>query len=262
MELLKKLFTAEMIRKGEGDKKGMYLFVISDGKKDRHGESINPNGWDFTEFNENPVALIGHDYRQLPVGKWLPPYVENGEVLAWLDLAGTERGEEARTLIEGGYLKTVSVGFGIGRWGGSGEEYDIMESKLYEVSLVSIPANTRARRVKDASALEAFEKLDKAIEKEGIEKPVTIKQSELKNLIAETVKEALAGVKVVEEKIVEKEVKVYIAKDELTPEAKTILMHIAKQADKSAKKNDFVHNFIKSLTKDATVTGEQEGGEK
>lgn len=263
MNIQKKTCSGDVV-KGAGEKLGLYLFVISDGLKDRHGESINPDGWDFKEFNENPVALVGHDYGTLPIGKWLPPFVENGQVKAYLDLADTDRAEEARKLIEGGFLKTVSVGFAIEKMASDGDEYDIMAQKLYEVSLVSIPANSRAQRVKDVEALKSFEVLDEAMEQEKvkeveeIEEQITLKQvmTALVELKAEI--EALKQNKIVEEKVVEKVVTVN--GDPVNKHATTLLLEIAKQNKKVSTKQDHISALLNALNQNVKTS--EEGGEK
>jgi HK97 family phage prohead protease len=254
MEPLKKKILSAQVTKGEGDKKGLFQFIISDGLLDRHYESINPEGWDFSEFNANPVALVGHDYGQLPVGKWLPPVVQEGAVLAYLDLADTDRGNEARYLIENDFLKTVSVGFRVEQYGGNGDSHTIMKQKLYEVSLVSIPANTRAERVKDARALEVLAKMDKEMEKK--EDVVMVDIKIIKDIIVEALKEVINGVKVIEEKTVEKIV--YMDGKPLSNPAMMMIFELKKQHDKIEKKQDRASQLLKSLL---NIKNSTEGGD-
>ena len=46
-----------------------YRFVISTDDEDRDGDIVKQDGWDFNEFNQNPIALLQHDHKQ-PVGRW------------------------------------------------------------------------------------------------------------------------------------------------------------------------------------------------
>lgn len=56
--------------------------------------------------------------------------------------ANTQRGREAKLLVEGGFVDTVSIGFAVFDY--DNENGIIKESELYEGSLVSVPANPLA----------------------------------------------------------------------------------------------------------------------
>jgi HK97 family phage prohead protease/HK97 family phage major capsid protein len=122
-------------------------FVISDGSLDRHGTRINPRGWDFSNFNRNPIALFGHN-SDYPIGRWDPPRLVGDKVMAKLRMAakGTSaRIDELIGLVEQGVLRAASVGFSvleIGKAGKTGFDYEKQE--LHEISLVSVGSNTNA----------------------------------------------------------------------------------------------------------------------
>jgi HK97 family phage major capsid protein/HK97 family phage prohead protease len=122
-------------------------FVISDGSLDRHGTRINPNGWDLTSFNRNPIALFGHR-GEFPIGRWENVRVEGGRLMGRLVLAakGTSaRIDELISLAEQGILRAVSVGFSVLEAGIRGKSaYDYMRQDLHEVSLVAVGSNPNA----------------------------------------------------------------------------------------------------------------------
>lgn len=48
---------------------GTFKTVITSEVVDRDGEIIRLAGWDFENYNKNPVVLWGHRYWDLPVAK-------------------------------------------------------------------------------------------------------------------------------------------------------------------------------------------------
>jgi HK97 family phage prohead protease len=132
-------------------------FVMSDGQVDRMGDVIEPAGWQLDEFNANPVALFGHDARQV-IGKWEQVRVEKGQLRGRLVLGKddprTPEINKVRALVEQGFLRAVSVGFSPiekqplddkadKHWG----PFRFLKSRLLECSLVAVPANPRALAV-------------------------------------------------------------------------------------------------------------------
>lgn len=142
------------IRKATADGGRGRTFVLSDATRDRHGDIVDPAGWDLKWFKKNPVALFGHDNRFV-IGKWAEPRVEGGKLMA--DLVPATRGTSARidellSLIDQDMLRAVSVGF-IPK---KSEPLDpdkpyagvrFLQQELLECSLVSIPSNPAALQV-------------------------------------------------------------------------------------------------------------------
>lgn len=264
-----KLFSPA-ICKGVIDKEKQIVHVItSTGVIDRHGDSVNPSGWKLQNFNDNPVVLVAHDYWTLPVGKVIKSWVEDNALHQHIQLAKTEEGKKVFYLVEGGFLNTVSAGFIVTKWGVSGEdEYTIMEQELLEVSFVAVPANPEALVQNDVK--DEFKYLYKSLETKGTQKVITMSEQELRSAISEEIEKVLGvekiieaiekliqGVKITEEKTVEKIV--YVKGIPLSENATTLLLHIQKQAEKSAKKADATSELLKSLL---NVTNSIEGGDR
>jgi HK97 family phage prohead protease/HK97 family phage major capsid protein len=126
-------------------------FVLSDQSADRMGDVIMADGWKLANFRRNPVALFAHDPKFI-VGRWKDLRIEGLELRGNLELApqGTsQRIDEIVRLVEGGFLKAVSVGFKPLKyealdekdpWGGQ----RFLEQELVETSLVAVPANANA----------------------------------------------------------------------------------------------------------------------
>lgn len=125
-------------------------FILSDETVDRMDDVIAADGWDVTNFKENPVALFAHN-QELPIGKWKNIRVENKALRAELELAeaGTSpRIDEMRSLIAQGILRATSVGFRAHerkpREDSKNGGIHFLKQELLEASIVAVPANPAA----------------------------------------------------------------------------------------------------------------------
>ena len=129
-------------------------FVLSDETPDRMDDVIRSDGWDLTNFKNNPIALFNHK-SDFPIGKWSNLSVKDKALRGHLELApaGTsERIDEIRKLIEAGILRAVSVGFRPIDAEALDKKnpfsgYQFNKQELVETSLVSVPANPNALAV-------------------------------------------------------------------------------------------------------------------
>jgi HK97 family phage prohead protease len=126
-------------------------FVLSDETPDRMDDIIMSDGWELSNFKNNPIALFNHK-SDFPIGKWKGLRVENKQLRGELELApaGTsDRIDEIRRLIEAGILRAVSVGFRPLESKAIDQKnpfsgYQFNKQELVETSLVSVPANPNA----------------------------------------------------------------------------------------------------------------------
>ena len=144
---------------------GLMFFVASTDKEDRDGDVIVQTGWDFKDFDNNPVFLYQHKGTMMPIGKIPyreivtdPSYFRSVEIDANEGLViGVEYDDEDELAMkvkgkyERGFMNAVSVGFRAleppqfrdsesNPWGG----YLFTRCALLEVSAVTIPSNTGA----------------------------------------------------------------------------------------------------------------------
>lgn len=119
--------------------------IASDGKQDRDGDTINPNGWMLDDYKKNPILLWGHNPYQPPVGKTFNQRIEGGQLRFDFMFANTASAQELKELVRDGFLNTFSVGFIPLDMGDTEKgEYTFTRSELLEISLVAIPSNTDA----------------------------------------------------------------------------------------------------------------------
>jgi uncharacterized protein len=160
--------------------------VGSDDSVDRHGDRINPKGWDLKNYKKSPVILINHDYQSMPVGKAINVRVENNQLLFDIEFSKTyDVAIKAFNLIKEGIWKAWSVGFLVKEWARTGEDYTINKAELLELSLVTVPANPNALSPKQLGMIEEFNNLEvktaEVVEEE--------KEPEVKEVIAEIQKQ-------------------------------------------------------------------------
>jgi len=124
-------------------------------------EHLRMDGADLTRFIRNPVILDSHNRFEAGavVGR-AAVRVEGDELVADVTFAPTARAREVQQLVQGGFLNALSVGF-VPRKAksvGQGETYELSsrsidgpariveEWELYEISVVSVPADSAAVR--------------------------------------------------------------------------------------------------------------------
>lgn len=119
-------------------------FVISDETRDRQGDVVKQDGWDFENFLNNPVVLFGHDSWSFPIGKAVSVVTDavTKKTVAAIQFAVDEydKAATAFNLVKGGYLNTTSVGF-INK---EREGNELQVNELLEISVVPVPANPNA----------------------------------------------------------------------------------------------------------------------
>jgi HK97 family phage prohead protease len=146
-------------------KDGKASFVMTTDALDRQGEIVETEGWDFGNFMKNPVILDTHRYESIEdiVGKAVgEPRREGSGWVVDIEFANTERGKVAKALVEQGMLNAVSVGFRSTQRRKEGRTMHHVQKELLEVSLVAIPANPTALRVKSNQE----DEMDKPMEEE------------------------------------------------------------------------------------------------
>jgi HK97 family phage prohead protease len=185
MDIIQKSLTAP-VEQVMGVANPTYRFIVSTDDEDRDGDIVKQEGWDFNEFNQNPIALLQHNHAQ-PVGKWSNMTTRkraNGgyETVADLTLAPpvSDILKYANALVEAGILNATSVGFAVKafekRKDASGKPtkgHVIHKAVLREVSLVSVPANQNAIRIAKSMAI-SDEVLKSCVSFEGVDSDIDL----------------------------------------------------------------------------------------
>lgn len=141
-----------VFRTGEQSADDPFEFIMSTDDVDRMGDIIDIDGIDLGGFTRNPVALWNHDSTS-PIGTWSDVRKVAGQLRGRLELAAKGTSsliDRVRQLIEQRIIRAVSVGFipkemlPIKETGG----FRFTQSELLECSVVAVPANANALRIK------------------------------------------------------------------------------------------------------------------
>jgi len=142
----------------------VYTFRASTGAVDRQNEIVDQAGWSLDSYRQNPVVLDSHKYDSIEdvIGRAVRVEVVGDALEADIIFADTEKGECAEALVNTGFLRTVSVGFRslARRPGGAGQPLTHTQAELLEISLVAVPANREAVRIRSAEEGDEPEEID------------------------------------------------------------------------------------------------------
>jgi len=128
---------------------GPYRFLISDSQLNRRGDKVMTKGMDFAAYKKNPVVLWCHNDWDCPIGNAVIS-VEGDKVFA--DVTFDVDDEDAAKIagkVQRRVIRACSVGLRILAMAqrikdGGHDGWDITESELLELSIVAVPANSRA----------------------------------------------------------------------------------------------------------------------
>ena len=93
------------------DKDFDFEVIGSTSQTDRMGDSISVDGWYLANYKKNPVVLWAHNNTLPPIAKAEKVWIDNKHLMIRGKFAPTPFAQEIRTLVENGFLNTVSVGF-------------------------------------------------------------------------------------------------------------------------------------------------------
>lgn len=112
-----KLFASAQL-KAINKKDGVYEVMVSSGKVDRLGDTIDPKGWYLTNYKKNPVILWSHSSGGFgsvalpPVGRAIKTWIQDEKELRQKQVfASTPFAQELKLLVDEECLNAQSVGF-------------------------------------------------------------------------------------------------------------------------------------------------------
>ena len=139
------LVHAYLEKSGETSKSIKIRGMASTTDVDRAGDIMDPSCWKgegLANYSKNPIILFNHDYDR-PIGQATNLSVKTDGLEIEAEISKTA---DIAPLIESGVLKAFSVGFRIkdADWLEETGGLHIKEVELYEISVVSVPANQTA----------------------------------------------------------------------------------------------------------------------
>lgn len=145
--------TVKSVDSGDSEGPGEFIAVLSTDRLDRDREIVAKDAFAAT-LPEHINIDVDHGFTvESIVGSGEPSY-EEGKLMIRGKYASTARGQEVRTLVNEGHLKTLSVFFNNakGRMAPDGETFIIEQADLLNAGFVSIPANPDAVVVSSKSS--------------------------------------------------------------------------------------------------------------
>lgn len=142
------------VKAGDDNK---FSFVLTDYSADRDKERIDPDGWDFKEYKQNPIVLWAHDSTRPAIAKLSNLQRKTLKAEGRKAIVGKVEFDEddefavgIKNKVKNGYLSKGSVGF-------RSKKVEVLEEpdkdgvwlihreqELYEFSIVNIPSNPNA----------------------------------------------------------------------------------------------------------------------
>lgn len=113
--------------------------------------SIQTNGIDLSEFNDNPIMLFNHEYDK-PIGFHENIEVSETNIITTPNFDDDEFSQTIKKKFDRGSLKSASIG--LVPIEGYIDENDILiisKSILLEASIVAVPANPKAKKLKKST---------------------------------------------------------------------------------------------------------------
>lgn len=215
-------FEAEMTKDlGEG----VFEATISTSAVDHHGEVINQDGVDVSQYHG--TVLYGHDAQSLPIGKTISMKKFKNKITARFQLAVKEYpfAQTIADMIKGGYLTDVSIGGLVAKWS---EDYrTIEEMVMKEFSVVPIGANSGAMITS-----KAFERLNKSreviqAEYEDFSRKVLV--DKIKRMGNDDLEDAIKGMKILLAHLEESAIELPSEDDEQPKVIRTVVLGNAKR---------------------------------
>ena len=134
------------------------VFIANSGQPDTIGDQVNADGMDLSRFNKNGVVMYQHNgyYSSDPDNIIAKGTVwKEGEALM-LGISKWDTNElatEVKRKVDEGFINAASIGFMVkkGRYDEDAKIYHIEKAELLEVSVVNIPADPKAVKVKSVA---------------------------------------------------------------------------------------------------------------
>jgi len=248
-EISEKLNVFELKEIGED---WWFKVVASDETVDRSGEVIKISGWELANFMKNPVIIANHIYKvENIIGKATSIYVEDEKLVVEWIFATTDLAQDVRKLYDGGFIKTVSVGF-IPKERDPNDRNIITRAELLEVSFVPVPCNPNALSLWKEILDEMIEK-GLIIKEENEQESEEIAQSE--ETWAEN-EENIEWEENVEEEVVEEGTEENVEENEKNEEEKSVSIEEVLAEVKALRSE--IKDFISNNRKEDDNSGELE----
>lgn len=149
------------------------------GNVDSYGDTILPGAYKSVIAGDTmPVMFYGHDWSSIPIGKWLSMQEDEKGLLVTGQLTrGNTKADEVLAALRDGSVSGLSIGFSVSK-----DDYEEKAdsaygrtikniSRLYEISVVALPADGFARvtevRAEDIAGITTIRELEDFLRDSG-----------------------------------------------------------------------------------------------
>jgi HK97 family phage prohead protease len=164
------------ISEKQAEENGTFEVIVATNDTDRHGETINIEGVDISNYKKNPIVLFSHNWHELPIGKATSIEKRDGQIVAkgvFAPESANPMAQKVRKMHDSGMIKTVSIGLFVEEF--DRDEREIKESEMVEFSFVPIPANPEAMVMAEEKGMEPKELIEDGL--------IDTKEGKLKDVI-------------------------------------------------------------------------------
>lgn len=105
-----KQYTGEICKDAGTDARA-FIATITTNSIDRDREVVLPKGINFDRYMKNPLVFFGHESWKMPIGKTVWIKSRGNTLVAKAVPAPTDQAQDVFKMIDGGFLKAVSIGF-------------------------------------------------------------------------------------------------------------------------------------------------------
>ena len=133
------------------------------GNKDQGGDIVVKGAFSNTLKERPSIKMFwGHDEKSVPIGVWEEAKEDaKGLMMKGRLFLDTERGREVHVALKNGAIDGLSIGYSIVKSKNTKAGFELLELKLFEVSVVNFPMNEQAtvetvKSISDAGGKKRF----------------------------------------------------------------------------------------------------------
>lgn len=143
----RKIYVSELGFKADDDAKRTAIIDFATNVRDRGKDIFHPEGVEnVEEYKANPVVLLNHDWYNLPIGQSLDLEITPERLRSKVGFDDDERSVTVYRKLKSRSMRTGSIGYDpvVTEYDPKLDAYHLWKTKLYELSVVTIPMNPTA----------------------------------------------------------------------------------------------------------------------
>lgn len=143
----RKIYVSDIGFKADDDAKRIAIIDFATNVRDRGKDIYHPDGIEnVEEYKANPVVLLNHDWYNLPIGQSLDLDISPERLRSKVGFDDDERSVTVYRKLKSRTMRTGSIGYDpvVTEYDPKLDAYHLWRTRLYELSVVTIPMNPTA----------------------------------------------------------------------------------------------------------------------